>query len=153
PRKTWAGRGSDDGIAKTIHEIHEFLIDVLLNESTLDWESRRAVLQAIRRAVLRESVLLRLLPDKEDRDEAGWGELLVQFFFAPLPGQRESMANRVAVFLEDLMAASGNLTDPGSARFALYNATKLRDQQFVALVSGTTDPSSRERVFSGFNTL
>lgn len=109
-------------------------------------------MQAIRRAILRESVLLRLLPDKEDRDEAGWGELLVQSFFAPLPGQRESMADRIAVFLEDLMAASGNLTDPGSARFALYNATRLRDQQFVALVSGTTDPPSRERVFSGFNT-
>lgn len=81
-----------------------------------------------------------------------WDELLVQSFFAPLPQQRESMANRVAVFLEDLMAASGSITDPHSARFALYDATRLRDQQFVAIVSGKTDQRSRERVFSGFNT-
>jgi hypothetical protein len=63
------------------------------------------------------------------------------------------MADRIAVFMEDLAAASGSLTDPNSARFALYDATRLRDQQFVALVSGAVnkDARSRERVFSGFN--
>lgn len=62
------------------------------------------------------------------------------------------MADRIAVFLEDLLAASGSLRDTQSARYALYNATRLRGQQFVALVMGNTDAQSRERIFSGFNT-
>jgi hypothetical protein len=37
--------------------------------------------------------------------------------------------------LEDLKAASGGIEDPGSARGALYAASRLRDQQSVALVS------------------
>jgi hypothetical protein len=78
----------------------------------------------------------------------GWGELLVAFF-APLRGQRESMADRIGVFLEDLMAASGSLTNPDSARFNLYEATRLRGQEFVALVSGSTNARSRERVSLG----
>lgn len=147
-----AGDASESAIVKTIQEMHEHIFQLMLVDHELDLEARRIALQAIRRAVLRESVLLRLLPGKEERDEAGWGELLVQSFFASLPGQHESMADRIAVFLEDLMAASGSITDPDSARFALYDATRLRDQQFVALVSGQTDQRSRERIFSGFNT-
>ena len=143
---------SGSEVARTLREMHEHIFRLMQSDNELDWEARRVAMQAIRRAVLRESVLLRLLPDKKDRDEAGWGELLVQSFFAPLPQQQESMADRITVFLEDLMAASGSITDPDSARFAFYDATRLRDQQFVALVSGKTDQRARERVFSGFNT-
>jgi hypothetical protein len=152
PRQTWIDCKDNTGIGKTIREMHKQLFGLLMNGDDLDWQSRRLAMQAVRRAVLRESVLLRLLPDKQDRDETGWGELLAQSFFDSLPGQRESMADRIAVFLEDLRAASGSLIDDdkGSARFALLDATRLRDQQFVALVSGNT--KSRERVFSGFNT-
>lgn len=39
----------------------------------------------------------------------------------------------------------------GSARQALFDATRLKDQQFVALVAGGKDERSRERVFAGFN--
>lgn len=154
PRAIWekANNGSISPIENTLREMHSHIFSLMYSDNELDWEARRVSMQAIRRAVLRESVLLRLLPDKQDRDEAGWGELLVQSFFSPLPQQQESMADRIAVFLEDLMAASGSITDPDSARFALYDATRLRDQQFVALVSGKSDQRSRERVFSGFNT-
>ena len=147
-----AGGGGAALIAKTLAEIHSHIFHLMHAGDDLDWEARRVAMQAIRRAVLRESVLLRLLPDKEEREEGKWGELLVRAFFEPLPQQSESMADRIAVFLEDLMAASGSITDPRSARFALYDATRLRDQQFVALVSGDTNQRSRERVFSGFNT-
>jgi hypothetical protein len=143
---------SESAIAKTLLTMHDYIFGLMLSDNEFDWEARRVAMQAIRRAVLRESVLLRLLPDKKDRDESGWGELLVQSFFAPLPQQGESMADRIVVFLEDLMAASGSITNAQSARFALYDATRLRDQQFVALVSGKTDQYSRERMFSGFNT-
>ena len=146
-----ANNGSISPIENTLREMHSHIFSLMYSDNELDWEARRVAMQAIRRAVLRESVLLRLLPDKQDRDETGWGELLVQSFFSPLPQQQESMADRIAVFLEDLMAASGSITDPNSARFALYDATRLRDQQFVALVSGKSDQRSRERVFSGFN--
>ncbi|WP_372922388.1 helicase-related protein, partial [Roseovarius sp.] len=138
-------------VGKTLQAMHGHIFTLMSSDEAF-WESRRMAFQAIRRAVLRESVLLRLLPDKKERDEASWGELIVKAFFTPLPRQREGMADRISVFLEDLMAASGSLSDPSSARFALYDATRLRDQQFVALVYGDSDQQSRERVFSGFNT-
>jgi hypothetical protein len=81
----------------------------------------------------------------------GRGDLLAERFLSPLPGQSESMADRVAVFLEDLRATSGTLTDEGSPRHTLFDATRLKDQQFVALVAGGKDQRSRERVFAGFN--
>jgi hypothetical protein len=152
PAQELARRNDTNGAARTIRALHAHLAALTVADGALDWESRRSVLQALRRAVLRESVLLRLLPAKVERDEAGWGELLVRSFLLPLLGQAESMADRVAVFLEDVMTASGSLADPASARFALYDATRLRDQQFVALVSGKTDATSRGRIFSGFNT-
>ena len=108
--------------------------------------------QALQRAVLRESVLLRLLPDATDRDETGWGELLVRAFFAPMRGQREGMSDRLGIFLEDLLSASGNINDPESSRYALTKRHTSRDQQAVALVKGDTGELQRERAFAGFNT-
>jgi superfamily II DNA/RNA helicase len=112
------------------------------------------VMQALRRALLRDSVLLRLLPTSTEREDSGWGELLVEAFFADLPRQKESMADRIVVFLEDLQAASGSLTDREtiSQRQSLFDATRLRDQAFVALVDGTTKDQYRKRIFDGFNT-
>ncbi len=157
PRMAWERRNKNEdcGYARTIREMHEHAFGLMISDGELDWESRRAAFQAIRRAVLRDSVLLRLLPSEKERDDSGWGELLVEKFFTSLPQQQESTADRICVFLEDLMAASGDITDPNSARFALYDATRLRDQQFVALVTGvhgSKDKKTRERVFSGFNT-
>jgi hypothetical protein len=152
PSQVWAGRNVESSQAKTMREIHKQLWSLVLKDDRDDWNSRRLALQAMRRAVLRESVLLRLLPKKRQRDEATWGELLVRAFQTRLPDQGECMVDRIAVFLEDLVAASGELTEEDSARAALYEATKLRDQQFVALVSGETDAKFRERVFAGFNT-
>ena len=125
-----------------------------LQSGGYDYNTRALVLQALRRALLRESVLLRLLPQRSELDETGWGELLAKSFLADLPNQHESMAHRIAVFLEDLKAASGDIADPSSARGALYEATRLRDQQFVALVKGGGGNmiATRDRIFNGFNT-
>ena len=143
-------RGKDPN--EVLSNIHHFLADLTLGDNGFDWSTRKLVLQSLRRAFLRESVLLRLLPSSTEREESGWGELLVEAFFEDLPGQKESLADRIAVFLEDLKAASGSLDDPYSARFALFDATHLRDQSFVALVDGSTKPAQRQRIFSGFNT-
>ena len=154
------------GSAATLGMIHDYLwqlTDPPENERSplaepedggLAGKTRALVLQALRRALLRESVLLRLLPQRSDLDESGWGELLAKAFFADLPDQHESMAQRIAVFLEDLKAASGDIADSSSARGAFYEATRLRDQQFVALVKGGGGNmiSTRDRIFNGFNT-
>lgn len=140
-----------DSLSEVISFLHAHLDRVTWTGSQLDWDGRRRLLQALRRAVLRESVLVRLLPEREEREEGSWGELLVSAFFHPLKGQRESMAHRVGVFLEDITAASGELRDPKSARHALLEATRLRDG-FVSLVHGETHQDTRERIFAGFNT-
>ena len=132
--------------------LHRHLFYLTSSGKTSDWKTRLLVMQALRRALLRESMLLRLLPDKTDRDESGWGELLAQRFLAPLPGQNESMADRMAIFTEDVLSASGSAEEKTSARYNLLDATRLRDQNFVALVLGGGDQQARERIFAGFNT-
>ncbi|MCX6925233.1 MAG: C-terminal helicase domain-containing protein, partial [Verrucomicrobia bacterium] len=165
PQRLWQEPGTN-GPTAALRMIHDYLwqlTDPPENERSplaeaedggLACHTRALVLQALRRALLRESVLLRLLPQRSDLDESGWGELLAKAFFADLPNQHESMAQRIAVFLEDLKAASGDIADPSSARGAFYEATRLRDQQFVALVKGGGGNmiSTRDRIFNGFNT-
>jgi len=136
----------------TIRRLHTHLRELTFRDGRLDWNSRRLAFEALRRALLRDSVLLRLLPERSDRDEAAWDALLAERFYEPLPAQTESMADRIAVFAEDLAAASGQIGTEGDARDDLYQATKLRDQQFVALASGGDGPTTRTRVFAGFNT-
>jgi hypothetical protein len=150
--------------ASTLRAIHKFLWQLTVPEAHesadanetetegVDFFTRALVLQALRRAVLRDSVLLRLLPQNGALHESGWGELLAARFFDHLPNQHESMAQRIVVFLEDMKASSGHINDPDSARGALHQATRLRDQQFVALVNGSTKAATRDRIFSGFNT-
>ena len=148
--------GPTPAIAKTppaaLSVLHKHLFHLTFNNKKSDWKTRLLVLQALRRALLRESMLLRLLPEKADRDESGWGELLAQRFLTPLPGQHESMADRMAIFTEDVLSASGSAEERSSARYNLLDATRLRDQNFVALVLGGGDQQARERIFAGFNT-
>ena len=138
--------------AELLSKLHRELWELSWDGSDFQLDQRLLTMQALRRILLRESILLRLLPDKAERDEAGWGRLLVRAFHSPLLGQRESMADRLAVFLEDLRSASGAIGDRGSSRHALWDATRLADQSFVALVKGGDNADTRERVFNGFNT-
>ncbi|MBD3348187.1 MAG: hypothetical protein GF400_03190 [Candidatus Eisenbacteria bacterium] len=150
-----AGRASKpkvEGESTALRQMHHHLWALTQDGEALDWRSRLLVFQAMRRALLRESVLLRLLPDRTDLEEGSWGDLITRSFFDLLPGQRESMADRIAIFLEDLQSASGSFDDPSSQRFVFYDATRLRDQNFVALVTGATKAAVRERIFAGFNT-
>ncbi|WP_334391334.1 helicase-related protein [Bradyrhizobium sp. AZCC 2262] len=141
-----------DQVPAALASLHEHLFHLTFGHGPPDWKTRLLVLQALRRALLRESMLLRLLPEKSDRDERGWGELLAERFLEPLPGQHESMADRMAIFAEDVLSASGSADNRLSARYNLIDATRLRDQNFVALVLGGGDQQARERIFAGFNT-
>lgn len=139
-------------LVELLEKLHRELWELSWDNHDLALDQRLYALQSLRRTLLRESLLLRLLPDKIDLEEAGWGELLVGAFLKPMPGQRESMADRIAVFVEDLRAASGRIGDTETARHALWDATRLREQQYVALVSGDTATDTRDRIFNGFNT-
>lgn len=154
PHASWesAGTGATQSVT-AMHGMHRHLHTLTTgDDGTFDWKSRRAILESMRRVVLRESLLVRMLPAQHAREHAQWSELLVERFFQSLPGQRESVADRVAVFLEDFASASGNITDVTSARYSLYEATRLQDRQSVRLVLGSTDHATRERLFAGFNT-
>jgi superfamily II DNA or RNA helicase len=139
-------------VSDLVRKIHSYLRKLSEISDTFDWNARRRIFQALRRALLRESVLLRILPERTKLEEQQWGELLADAFFQPLPGQRESMMHRVAVLLEDLVSASGSVEDAASSRGVMIEATRLRDQQFVALVTGGQDQGMRDRVIAGFNT-
>jgi hypothetical protein len=139
------------GLSELVQSLQAHLDQVSWEKDAFEWDGRRRVLQALRRAVLRESVLIRLLPERTRREESGWGELLVSAFFEPMLGQLESMAHRVAAFLEDVSASSGSFQDARSARSSFLEATRLRNGTFVSLVSGETDSATRERAFAGFN--
>jgi hypothetical protein len=151
----WFGDPPREMAAKSsslVRQIHDHLAALTRGDDGLDWDSRRQVMEALRRAMLRVSVLVRLLPTKTERNERAWGELLVRAFWGSgVKGQHESMAHRIEVFLEDLQSASGSFNDQESAKATLLDATRLRDQRFVALVKGG-DQTGRERVFAGFNT-
>ena len=72
--------------AATLRGIHKFLWQLTVPETHgsadanatemngVDFFTRALVLQALRRAVLRDSVLLRLSPQNGDLHESGWGE-------------------------------------------------------------------------------
>lgn len=154
PEEFWAN-GRDHPIGRTRHRIHAPLWSLTCTEQGFDFKARALLFQAMRRVILRESVLVRLLPSRRERDQAAWGELLAEAFVHHLPRQRESMADRIAALLEDIQSASGDLHDPVSMRASWLSATRLRDQQFVALVKGGgggTSLQTRERVLTGFNT-
>jgi Helicase conserved C-terminal domain len=165
PRHVWQ-EGATSTIVSTLRTIHKYLWQLTVpnpddfvrnsadDPGELDFFTRALVMQALRRAVFRDSVLLRLLPQRSDLHESGWGELLASAFFTNLPNQHESMAQRIIIFLEDLKASSGHIADGSTARGALYEATRLRDQQFVALVKGGGGnmANTRDRIFNGFNT-
>jgi len=132
------------------------LLALTRDKTEIAWAERRKVMEALRRALLRESVLLRILPARQSPEDGARrselpDELIVDRLYAPLQGQHESMAQRLAVFVEDLQAASGKISDEVSARRTLYEATRMRDTGFVALVHGGTADETRERVFAGFN--
>lgn len=118
----------------------------------LDFRTRALALKAMRRALLRESILVRLLPKYEEREEESWAHLLVRRFTEPVEGRRESMLRLVGVFVEDLAACSGGISDKASARGSLYDATMHGKSRTVELVKGDTDKSTRSRRFQGFNT-
>lgn len=143
--------GPDEHPSPAVTEFHRLLRQLTIRDGTQDWETRRQTMASLRRAVLREAVLVRLLPTKSERGEAQWGELLVEFLHHPVAKLAESFFQRLVVYLEDLAAADAG---PGatSERAALLAATRLGDAQTVALVRGDTALATRDRLFVGFNT-
>lgn len=146
----WLGADPSHADGPLIRRFHGYLAELTRSQSAFDWESRLLAFQALRRAVLRDSILVRLLPERADREESQWDDLLVSRFFAPLPNQSESMADRLTVFLEDLVGASGSITAAGTQRHNTFQATRLKEE-FVRLVTGATDNETRSRAFAGFN--
>ena len=131
---------------------HEQLRTLTWKEGELDFRTRALALQAVRRAALRESLLIRLLPSARDLEDQQWGKLLVQRIRQPLYPGGESVLRRLAIFLEDLASASGDIDKPDDPRGALYDATRARTETGVQLILGDTKADARNRAFVGFNT-
>lgn len=150
PGKALAGEQTIRGV-RTLATLHSQLLLLTRAGAQLDWKERLLMFQALRHAVLRDSILVRLLPERAEVDKHGWAEVLVRALYEPMRGQQETMADRLGVFAEDMQAASGKITGESSMRRSLYEGTRLRGEGQVVLVDGSTDSNRRERVFAGFN--
>ena len=149
---TRATAAGTDRSSETLTTLHTQLLLLSRNQKgQFEWRERAAVLQVLRRVVLRESVLLRILPEKADIAETGWATTLVDALFRLLPNQEESMADRVAVFVEDVQSATGSVFDPATMRYSMYEGARLKGSEQIALVRGDTAADLRERRFAGFN--
>jgi hypothetical protein len=141
--------------SELITKLHTFLWSLTRQEEEggFDFRTRALVLQGLRSAVVREALLVRLLPSREEREVSTWGKLLVERFFQrdALLGQRESMLERIVVFLEDLQGASGDIANKASARAVKLDAMRMRNAKPVELVTGKSGQDRREKVFQGFN--
>jgi hypothetical protein len=137
--------------AAAMKALHSHLFRVTRVGREFAWYERMIAMKALRRTVLAPSLLVRILPANAEREEHGWAETMVEGFFRASEERLESLAERLAVFLEDFQAATGPTTDPDSSRSAINDATRARGRA-VVLVDGSTDPTSRGRTFVGFNT-
>src|SRR5262249_12298469 len=138
PSIWFGGAPQDTGRSREIAtRIHNHLATLTMGEAGADWRSRGRGMEGLRRTLLREAGLGRLPPTKTERHQKAWGQLLVEAFWKPVTERhKESMAHRTEAFLEDICGASGSFDERGSARATLLDATRLRDQRFVALVKG-----------------
>ncbi len=118
----------------------------------VDLVGRDRCYDLLKTIVNKETLLVRMLPDRADRS---WSEMLVESFYQPMPGQIESLVDRVTIFLDDLANAGGSLSaedeKSGGFRYAMYEMIKIRSPQAVELVKGG-DNERRARIFQGFNT-
>lgn len=131
--------------------LHVHLRDLTWQGGELDFATRALALRAMRKIMLRESLLVRLLPAYEERETDHWATLLVKHFTTTAPGRQESLLRSVGVFIEDLATASGAIDESASSRGSLYETTRSREA-IAALVTGETIAETRSRRFQGFNT-
>ena len=82
----------------TVPEAHESADANETETEGVDFFTRALVLQALRRAVLRDSVLLRLLPQNGDLHESGWGELLAAASLTISPTSMKAWPNALSCF-------------------------------------------------------
>ncbi len=149
----WLGNDPMKTVATRTPEIlalHRCLWKLSPKDQDVSLEDRLHLFAAFRRAVLRESTLVRLLPEKSERGEESWGELLTDRIMAPLPNQTESFFHRLVVFAEDYKGSSGTVQDKDKSRYAIIDSTMLHDESLISLVEGNT--KQRNRIFSAFNT-
>ena len=144
-------------IPPVIARLHQQLWRITFDDSDEPEEGlerRLAIFIALRRSVLRESALVRLIDSRQARDKEGWAGMLARRILEPFPGQIESLAHRLVAFVEDFEARSGSIKNRNSSRRAIIEATNLRDESLVALVQGGSgsEGESRDRIFTGFNT-
>lgn len=131
---------------------HVHLRSLTWKDDELDWATRALAMQAVRRAALRTGMLTRILPSEAQREESTWAITLTQKFSEPLGGKGESLLRRLGVFLEDLANSSGDMRDVGTTRGGLFDASRIRPKNGIALVEGGTPSQQRDRYFNGFNT-
>jgi len=109
-----------------------------------DLETRAVAGQVFRRILMAEEFLLRYLADVEKEQTERWADYLSDRYLKPLPGDFESLRDRVHAYLETLVRAKKN-----PALLSGYHAA-AENRNVVQLVKG--DTQNRDRYFLGFNT-
>lgn len=153
----WLGTRPVERLSHRAHDeralelLHDSLLRLTRDEARTTWAERLLAMSALRRTVLSRGLLVRMLPGKLEREAHGWASTLVERFFASTAGQHESMAERVAVFMEDFQAATGPTLSSSTSRHALLEATRAQQNTQAVLITGSTPADTRNRAFVGFN--
>jgi hypothetical protein len=124
------------------------LFDQSLEEGEWDWDSRRQVIDALVRAILRDDILLRMpISVFRGRDDS-WAARLFTGFHGTVDSneQGETLAQRMLAFLQEL----GRMSKKEREDYLKYAMNPQAES--VALVKGETDSDSRNAIFCGFNT-
>jgi hypothetical protein len=141
-----------DGNESWQKAFHQHLWTLSSGDSGSDsWTDRAKVFGALRKVLRWRELLVRMVPNAEERDDDAWADVLVRAAHTPTPGQIESVADRLLVFLEDLASASGRLGESASMRGSIFSATRQAARAPVALIDGDVQGPTRAGRFAGFN--
>jgi len=111
------------------------------------WDTRGRAVNALARSILREDILLRMPRETFKDVDENRAEKLLHGFHRPISRyQKESLAERVELFLHELAGLSPKEREP------FFNHAMNPNASAVSLVTGSTSQSeARDSVFTGFN--
>ena len=139
-------------VAKRSSELAKSLFDLNKGQGEgywdpAGWDARGKAVNALARSILREDILLRMPRETFKDVDGNRTEKLLHGFHRPISRhQKESLAERVELFLQELAGLSPKEREP------FFNHAMNPNAAAVSLVTGSSSHTeARDSIFTGFN--